>query len=330
MYTAFDFGSEGKVLLNYGTTLTMGTTTPMKLIGVDGTASAYEWLTGGTSDGAQIEISGTGIAIRDIDGGADAVVHIGAPNAFILKEQTLTLESGVTLAIGTDMVGLAGDTNGGATLLGDGVILIDDQTEVKGGRYGWQAFGGTGFIGIGYAAGTPHITATVTGTSLKALGPGATITQLAVASNNLFLGPNTLIELGGTDRAVGGSIILKNSNAANTTDNGKLTFADTAGKITTGNTSGATAVQLASDYITAASGTVISAIGVPYLIGDGNVKATPTVAAVDSKVLAGRIISVEGGTANGYITGGDDTDASASPTVVTDGIISSLTPTVEL
>jgi hypothetical protein len=341
MYTAFDFGSTGKLLLNWGASFQMGTgTTPGTdveyLVGANGTAAdAFEWCASAT-DGAQIELTGSGITIRDTPVGAAAapdyaaVVTVGRVTD-IIKSHNLTLDQGITLNIiaATAALRLAGDTAGGAKLLGAGKVAISTQTEIIGGQYGWQAYGGTGFISLGYPANKPTIAATVTGTSFRALGPGATITQLAVATNALIVDANTVIELGGNEQAVGGSIILKNSSGANKTDNAKLTLSAGTSRITTGNTSAAqtSAVVLAADNITAAATSTISAIGVLYLDGDGTViKATPTVTAVEGKVPVGRLISLEGGASAQSITGGNGT-TTVDGTV--DGVINSLTPTVE-
>jgi hypothetical protein len=347
MYTAFDFGSGGGVLLDYGAIFNMGDgTTPGTdveyLVGPSSGTYAYEW--NSSNDGAQIEINGAGLVIRDGVPVAPAVavdyaaaVSIGAPNAMVLKNQTLTLERGVTLAVSApfSFLWLAGDTTGGATLLGDGKVVINSETEITGGRDGWQAYGGTGSIGLGRggtAGNVSTIWATTTGTSIRALGPGATITQLAVASNALVIEANTLIELGGNDRAVGGEIILKNSAAGNKTNNAKLTLAAGTSKITTGNSPSAgqsSAVLLSDTNVTVATGSTISEIGILYLDGDGtNIKATPTVAAVDGKVPSGRLISLEGGGASASITGGSS--AASTATDPQDGRISSLTPTVAL
>jgi hypothetical protein len=335
MYTAFDFGSTGKLLLDWGASFQMGTgTTPgidvEYLVGANGTnADAFEWCAS-TTDGAQIELAGSGITIREIDITSGAVVTVGRATD-IIKDHNLTLEQGITLNIAatTAALRLAGDTAGGAKLLGAGKVAISTQTEITGGQYGWQAYGGTGFISLGFPTSKPTIAATVTGTSFRALGPGAVITQLAVASNALIVDANTVIELGGNEQAVGGSIILKNSSGTDKTDNAKLTLSAATSRITTGNTSAAqtSAVVLADDNITSAAASAISEIGVLYLDGDGAViKATPTVTAVEGKVPVGRLISLEGGASAQSITGGNAT-ATVDGTV--DGVINSLTPTVE-
>jgi hypothetical protein len=334
MYTAFDFGSTGKLLLNYGSSFQMGTgTTPGTdveyLVGANAgaNADAFEWA--GADDGAQIELAGSGITIREIDTTPNAAVTVGRATD-IIKSHNLTLDQGITLniAAATAALRLAGDTAGGAKLLGAGKVAIDSKTEITGGQYGWQAYGGTGVISLSVPT-NPTITATVTGTSFKALGPGAVITLLPVASNILVIEANTLIELGGNEQAVGGSIILKNVAAANKTTNVKLTLSAATSRITTGNTSAAqtSAVVLADDNITSAAASAISEIGVLYLDGDGAViKATPTVTAVEGKVPVGRLISLEGGATSQSITGGNAT-ATVDGTV--DGVINSLTPTAE-
>jgi hypothetical protein len=334
VYSIFDLGTGGKILLNNGATFKFGTGTTAGtdveyIAGASTGDFAFEWAS--NDDGAQIEINTAGFTIRDIGGTAsdgittDAKISTGKA-ATILKEQSLTLEAGTTLDIGVvaNTLVLTGDAAGGAKLLGTGKVTAG-AAEIVGGP-GWQAFGGAGTITIAYASAvTSSITASVAGTVFKALGSGATITQKAGADNNLSIGVATVIELGGNEKAAGGVIILKNSAETDVTKSGKLTLGDAATKITTGNTSTAqgTAVVVAGDYKTAASGTTISAIGLPQLKGDGtNAKAIANITAVDSKVPSGNLISLEGGT--GTITGGDATANGA------DGSISSLTMTVAL
>jgi hypothetical protein len=175
------------------------------------------------------------------------------------------------------------------------------------------------------------IVAPTTGTTFKALGPGATITQTAAAGSQLIVAPNTVIELGGNDRAAGGEIILKESSDTGTpySNSAQLILANATSKITTRNTSAgqSSAVVVATDFTTTAAGTSITAIGLPYLAGDGtNAKATPTVTATDGKVPPRRLISLEG-TSAATIVGGDGT---ATVDEEYAGRISSLTPTVEL
>jgi hypothetical protein len=100
---------------------------------------------GGADDGAQIELNGAGLIIRETDATAGAVVSIGGENAMIPKDQTLTLEENVQLTVpyvatSNRFLWLAGDAEGGAKLLGEGE-LVSLQTRIKGGQYGWQAYG---------------------------------------------------------------------------------------------------------------------------------------------------------------------------------------------
>jgi hypothetical protein len=315
-----------------GTGTTVGTDV-MYMVGANGGgADAYEWCASST-DGAQIEINNAGIIIRDANpaGGVTyaAALTIAGTNV-LQKEQTLTLEKGVVLTAPAGLnLWVTGDTNGGAKLLGEGSMYLSGGVYVTGGQYGWQAYG-TGVIGIGNNGYGPSIATLATGPTLRALGPGATITLERNVGNALVVGANTTIELGGNDRAVGGAIILTDGNLADKSKSGKLTLAAATSKITTGNSVSGTqtsAVVLADDYVTSATGTTIGEIGIPYLAGDGTViKVTPTVAAVDGKVPAGRIISLEGGATSASITGGD---ATVSDDEANDGIISSLTLTAE-
>ncbi|MDR2630489.1 MAG: hypothetical protein LBC60_06175, partial [Spirochaetaceae bacterium] len=85
------FGAGGKVLLNWGTSFLYGTAAFV------GTASSpFQWKTTPT-DGAQIELNAAGLTIRDTDGGG-AAVTVGAP-ATVLKDQTLTLDTGAQLLV---------------------------------------------------------------------------------------------------------------------------------------------------------------------------------------------------------------------------------------
>jgi hypothetical protein len=222
-FIAFDDG--GKVLLNYGSTFTTGA---MPLVGTAGaTADAYEWAASG--DGAQIEINAEGMIIRDTDATPGAVVSIGAVNAYILKEQTLTLETGVQLKVGdsTKPLWFAGDagTSGGAQLKGPGEIVAG-KTTISGGSRGWQVFGGD-TIGIwSPSATTATIANSGTGaTVFRAMGAGATITQ--DDGGSLTIAGNTAIELQGSPTSAWGVIVLK-------ADDGQLAFAATSSKLVLG------------------------------------------------------------------------------------------------
>jgi hypothetical protein len=249
-YKFVAFGDDGMFVLNYGTTYTMGA---MPLVGANGTGSAYEWVSGGTSDGAQIVIDGAGFTFRDIGGAAaGAVITVGGRNAYILKEQTLTLEAGVQLRISIagsspspaaagSMIGFAGDagTTGGAQLKGPGSIVVVDTsgpivpiTTITGGASGWRVHG-SDMILIGKVSNTEAEIANSAGsqTSLRALGADATITQ--AAGKTLTIAAGTVVELGGTATTAGGSITLK--------DTGILSFTDQTSKISLGAGTGGTA-----------------------------------------------------------------------------------------
>jgi hypothetical protein len=153
-----------------------------------------------------------GITIRDTDGDNAAEVTIGAANAYILKEQTLTLETGVQLVIDSaNSLWLAGDagTEGGAQLKGPGKVVVAGTT-ITGGSRGWRVFGADS-IGIAYVGATEASIANVGAATFRAQGAGATITQ--ADTTKLSIGAGTAIELGGTPTTAGGVIVLE-ANAA--------------------------------------------------------------------------------------------------------------------
>jgi hypothetical protein len=248
IYKFVSFGSGGKIVLNQGAIYEFSevpATASAALIPAVpfiGTASAaFTWNT--TSDGAQIIIDGTGLTIRDTDAGG-AEVTVAAPSAYILKEQTLYLDTGVELKFdNNEGIWFAGDAAGGAQLKGPGKIIAG-ATEITGGSSGWRVVG-TETIGIfQYTADTATIMNVGTGTttSFEALGPGAIITQKAVANNDLTIEVNTIVDLNGTATSPGGSIVLK----ADTTDYGTLTFAAAnSSKVLLGAGTGGTAITAA-------------------------------------------------------------------------------------
>jgi hypothetical protein len=235
-FIAFD-ENDGKVLLNYGTSFSTGA---LKLVGADSSASAFEWKSGGTDDGAQVEINAAGITIRDTPVGTTptdyaAELTVGAPNAYILKEQILTLETGVELKVDdANLLWFAGDagTSGGAQLKGTGKIVAGG-TSISGGSKGWRVFGGDS-IGIRYTSATASsIENSGTGaTVFRAQGAGAVITQ--ATGTTLTIGLNTAIELGGTPTTAWGIIVLTSGGA-------KLDFPGTSSKLVLGAGTGGTA-----------------------------------------------------------------------------------------
>jgi hypothetical protein len=240
-YKFASFEGGGKIVLNYGATYNMGVT--YKLVGADSTGAAYEWFSG-PSDGAQIVIDGAGLTIRDTGATPGAVVTIGGPGAFILKEQALTLETGVQLQIDTAagglILGLAGDagTNGGAVLKGAGSVVVIDGanviTTITGGP-GWRVHG-SDIINIGKTGTTDaYIGNSATGqTSLRALGAGASIVQ--AAGTKLNIRPNTVVELGGSATTAGGTITLEAAGSGG----GELAFEAATSKLTLGTGTGGT------------------------------------------------------------------------------------------
>jgi hypothetical protein len=335
----FTFGDTGKIVLNHGTSLTMGPGGDENTKTVVGMApSAYTWKAKdqGKDDGAQIIVNKAGLTIEDTGGTAGAEITIAGPKAVILTNQTLTLGTGVSLVLGVEanaLVLTGGDENTGAKLAGAGQVV--GGTVAEAGRIttitgGWQAIGGatTGIKFFYVSNGSKATTIGLSGgaTALKAL-LGAVITQYAVGTNNLNIAENVTIDLGGTADAKVGEIVLKNNVANNTTSNGKLTL---VGTITTGNTPGANqtaGVTLSADGTTVVTNeTTYTKVAVAYLIGGTNIKiaATNNPATADTSV-AGKIAKLIGAADENLITGGDSTNTVDGSH---DGKISSVTNTV--
>ncbi|MDR2758866.1 MAG: hypothetical protein LBB78_05760 [Spirochaetaceae bacterium] len=228
---------------------------------------------------------------------------------------------------------LLGAAAGGTKITGRGKIIAG-STEIVGGTAGWQVYGTDSIDIIATSATASSIAvypSTGTTTSLKALGAGATITQKAVASNNLNIGMNTKIDLG-TDIATAsrraGEIILKNSAAGSAADNGKITLVDITSSIVTGNTASSATAATLSPTVTVASGVnAYTSIGVAYLTSSGAVaistvapNATPA-----NTAPAGFLATLKPTAANVTITGGDATNTADG---TKDGKISSETATL--
>jgi hypothetical protein len=233
------FGENGGVLVNYGTTFYMG---EMQIVGDADATASYTWAS--DDDGAQIEINGSGLTIRDIGGGTtgsktDALVAVSGPGAYILKEQTLTLDTGVKLVVTGQQIWFVGDANGGAQLKGQGELVVKNSgtllTTIIGGP-GWQVVG-TDTIGIGQSTTTTGIVAgSTTGSSFKARGTGAIIRQ-ETNTNTLSIGANVTVDLGGSTGSPGGIIVLKGDKATG----GTLTVAAN-GKVLLGTGTGGQAL----------------------------------------------------------------------------------------
>ena len=308
VYKFVGFGDNGKILLNWGTAYTMGAS---KIVGVDGAGAAYEWV-GSTSDGAQIVIDGAGLTIRDRNGGG-AGVTIGTGSAFVLKEQTLTLETGVTLTIDTVDTGLwlAGDagTNGGALLKGPGSIVVldgsDEIARITGGSSGWRVHG-SDTIGIGRtsAGGFTTIRNSATGqTSLRALGPGADIT--VAAGKTLRIDTNTVVELGGSATSAWGSITLMAATSGNS--GGVLSLVATTSKLLLGaGTGGTPATNITTITI---GGKAVTNAGLAS--GDLSIIGTNDTTANTSK---GVLVQI-GGTTAGTLTASGTTTSSSNADV---------------
>jgi hypothetical protein len=206
VYTVFDFGSGGKLVLDWGATYAMGEedVDDVPIVGASDSESAYIWVAD-TTDGARIEISGSGLTIRDTDS-KGAVVTVAGNNAFIGKGQSLYLDTGVTLAVSDDALTLAGDAATGAKLLGPGSLIINEITTIKGGANGWQAAGG-GNITFVTDNTTSKIGASAAST-LTALGAGATIVQAASETKTLTITTDVTVNLAGSTTSPGGSITL--------------------------------------------------------------------------------------------------------------------------
>jgi hypothetical protein len=328
VYKLITLGPKGKVRLNFGANFTYGTpaTVPVPaatagFVGVNagGGADTYEWAAGAVpGDGAQIEINAEGLVIRETDRTLGAVVTVAAPGATILKNQTLTLERGVTLAVGNTtltLLGVPADTGRGATILGPGRLTMGTAATapaIVGDGEGWRVIGTHNIVING---GTPALTAfdSVSGTALAAtpapaftaLGLGSTIT--VPVDGNLTISAYTDIALGGTSSQRQGQIILTGDAG----DPGMITFTDATSRITTGNDGGTTpyAQPLATDGDTDISGGPV--IGITNLVGDGAEATVATTAVYDGtgapNVLnAGWLVSLVGGTAGTVEGGGDD------------------------
>jgi hypothetical protein len=127
----------------------------------------------------------------------------------IAKTKNLKNRGTVTLTKQGSIV-LTGDGINGAKLTGTGKVVAG-ATEIVGGTNGWQAVNsGNVIIAAGTAAKANE--ARITATSVLTAGAGATITQLAVAGNNLEIAMNTIINLGNAAGKKSGSIVFKQSN----------------------------------------------------------------------------------------------------------------------
>jgi hypothetical protein len=247
------FGTNGAIVLDYGTVYKFGSATPatgpalleLPFIGATSDGNAFAWA--GSNDGAQIVIDGTGLTIRDANGSTNgwAKVTIEGPRSFILKEQTLTLDTNVELLMANgEALHLAGDaTAGGAQIKGAGKIIAG-KTEITGGSSGWRVFGSDSISIRQDTADTASIVnfGTGTTTSLRAMGQSAVITQLAGSGNGLTIESSAVVELGGTATTPAGSIVLK-ADIDPATDHGTLTFAASANsKLLLGPGTGGTAL----------------------------------------------------------------------------------------
>ncbi|MDR2211018.1 MAG: hypothetical protein LBO65_06060 [Spirochaetaceae bacterium] len=225
------FGPEGKFTLQSGSTAKMGTTT---FVGKSDDANAIYQMT--TTD-AEVEIS-AGL-LKLVKGTATLKENnpIQARDTLEING-TLVLDNAKTLSL---LAG-ASASEGGARITGTGRVVTGTPdtdtgkypTEIVGGPSGWQAKGAE-YINLTGSANGITITAPGTTTTLSAQGPGAIIIQNPKASGTgttLTIATNTTIELGGSNSAKAGQIIL----AGDGTDPGKITFATTTSVIQLGST----------------------------------------------------------------------------------------------
>jgi hypothetical protein len=320
-----DFGTDGKIVANRNAIYEMGDSSGGTGILIMGTAAAAAYKWSGTDDGAQIVMDESGITIRDGDGGGDAKVFVGGPSglpptAYILKEQTLYLDAGVELVIKADYgtgatIWFAGAAEGGAKLMGPGALVVKNDTDdtlttITGGSKGWQAVSADSTINIGRATGT--ITGIGVGPNSgtwKALGPGAVITQAAVAGNELRIQTGVTIALGGDTNSAWGAIVLKDA-AANP---GKLSFTEATAKILLGD---ATATSDASAIPSAIGGKAIT-------ISTSNGSEIVAIANTDFKVVGNYLVQISCADADpgaspeksGYITPNTSTPNDADVTI---------------
>jgi hypothetical protein len=313
LYKAFELEGDGKVVLNHGATFYLGSDSGPEFVGPT-TGATYRWASTAPNDGAQIEINDKGLIIRDINGFDSTIsatmvaVTVEGSGAGVLKDQSLTLERGVTLTI-TDGINnalwLIGDTEtagGGATLLGPGTLAFGGTggpINIVGGTFGWKAFGDS--IAIGSISNAPALRAVTSvipapaqvAATLKAQGLGATIN---VGAKTLDVAANTTIDLNGSNSREAGVIDLLNT--------GKISLALDTSKILTGAIPAGqqTGVALAgSGSASAASGGALTAIGVAGLEGDTKVLAVTNVTfnTTTSRLDIGQLYSLTGPTASG-------------------------------
>jgi hypothetical protein len=286
-----DYGPTGKIVLKPGSTAYIGETLYLD----DGTASspAARFQAG---EGAVVELKDHYMGLTK------GTVTLGVPEVYIQATDTIEIARGAVLDISEDIeLFLISNSNGGATIKGEGKVVGGTATEGKypteivGGPNGWQAKGtGDGSITLSVSSDEFTITANASTTFLTALGSGATITQNAIEDNNLTIDDSTVIDLGGTTNAKAGQIILVGDG----TNPGKITFAKTS----------TSAIKIGSAALPANSYTSSVKIGGVTFTGDSEVQlyttntATPygpgkfvgVTVSDDSKVLKGATNSPPG------------------------------------
>jgi hypothetical protein len=251
-----------------------------------------------------IELKATTLAVNgklELDAAAEPTgnVTVGAGGSIALGAD-LTIAAGKNLTL---TGGPASGATAGAKLTGTGKVVAG-ATEIVGGTGGWQAVG-TGTIAIEAGATGASTVKTVTiaasaTTSVLTAGTGATITQLAVANNNLTIGAATTIALGGTTGAALGSIILTNAG----TNPGKLSFGGAGAQVTTGNTGGS-ALAAKAGVFEVDSDTTANKIPVSAYTSSNFVTITGDNDSLDSIVF---------GAGTAYITG--PANASGNPATI--------------
>ncbi|MFP3091098.1 hypothetical protein LQZ21_12315 [Treponema sp. TIM-1] len=236
------YGPEGKFLVKTGGSVNLGGT---EYVG-DATALSpsgiYQLATG-----AEVELSDRHLKLAK--GTATLTVDnpIQAKDTLEINGILVLGNTGATYA-GLSLIAGASASEGGAILTGTGKVVAGTPTngiyptEIVGGS-GWQAKGADRITLTGDTNGGITIAATGV-TTLSAQGPGATITQNPGAGS-LTIAANTTIDLGGSDSAKAGQIILSWHGSTP----GQITFAATTSVIQIGSTTNLTNPYASADTI---------------------------------------------------------------------------------
>jgi hypothetical protein len=310
LYETINLGADGKVVLNDGAIFQLGNVPNAGLVGPSAGNYAYEWA---GNDGGEIEINTGGLVIRNTNSDIlsnPVEVTIAEQGAGILKDQSLTLERGVTLTIDQDKaLYLFGDAAGGAKLLGPG-ILAAGTTSIVGGEAGWQVIGHNIVISPNAAndgrlfADSLDPSVTTPEAILQAQGLNADIEIEAAGTLDVWNG--VTIDLNGT--------ISRKNGAINLTNTAVIILETTSSKILTGAADPATAGLASAPLEDSVPGTststggsapyTLATIGVTGLQGDTNAVAVTTAAfdTTNNKLPVGNLVSLGYDTAASVIT----------------------------